>query len=48
MLKGLTDKNILQIAGADLPFISLTLLRVIPISIILQIVSYLPDTMSNR
>ncbi|GAA3551566.1 TRAP transporter large permease subunit [Zobellella aerophila] len=48
VLQGITGKNILQIARAALPFFFLMLLGVVLISLFPQIVTYLPDAMSNR
>lgn len=48
VLQGMTRKNILNIAGAALPFFFLMLLGVVLISIFPQIVTYLPEAMSNR
>ncbi|GAB2603032.1 TRAP transporter large permease [Nitrincola alkalisediminis] len=48
VLQGMTGKNILQIAYAALPFFFLMLLGVILITLFPQIVTFLPEAMSNR
>ncbi len=44
----MTGKNILQIARAALPFFFLMLRGVVLVKLFPQIVTYLPDAMSNR
>ena len=48
VLQGMTGKNILQIAYAALPFFLMMLLGVILITLFPQIVTFLPEAMSNR
>jgi len=48
VLQGLTGRNILQIAGAALPFFLLLLLAVVLIVVFPEIATWLPERMANR
>ena len=47
VLQGLTGKNIMQIAKAALPFFLLMLLGIVIITLFPEIVTYLPEAMTN-
>jgi tripartite ATP-independent transporter DctM subunit len=48
VLQGLTGRNILQVARAALPFFVLLLITVVVITVVPEIVSFLPSRMANR